>query len=121
MLRESSRQDSSLSDIGDFEPDVEALRSILAGSRKLPPAVVESRFARICDRVLDEKITAALTDPDQCPQEDANKRCERRKKALTPYLGKRLVCVLINLPGVMYTIEIEPTSERVIHWEWVAV
>ena len=121
MLRESSRQNSSKFDPDDFEPDVEALRSILAGSRKLPPAVVESRFARICDRVLDEKITAALTDPDQCPQEDASKRCERRKKALTPYLGKRLVCVLINLPGVMYTIEIEPASEEVIHWEWVAV
>jgi len=45
-------------------------------------------------------------------------RRERRAAALSPYVGKVLVCVLIMLPGVKYTIEVDADEERVVHWEW---
>jgi len=56
---------------------------------------------------------------DTVGQETAKgQRRQRRKKALMPYLDQRLVCVCIRLPGVIYTIEIGPETEKVVHWEW---
>jgi phosphoribosyl-dephospho-CoA transferase len=49
---------------------------------------------------------------------DSYERRQRRKKALMRYLDQRLVCVCLRLPGVIYTIEINPETEEVVHWEW---
>ena len=37
------------------------------------------------------------------------------------FLDQRLTCVCIRLPGIVYTIEIDPRAEKVIHWEWQSV
>ena len=117
MLRETSRNEL---DEDRFEPDVDYLRLIIAASKKLPPAVARADFSKIYDRVLDERAIQALADPDSCSQEDAKERCRVRRNALAPYSGKRLICVMIDLPGVFYTIEINPALHTVVYWECLA-
>ena len=99
------------------------LRSIVKESIDLPAEVLSADFSNIHDRILDQKIISGLIKPSKPEPEtgDWSKRCLHRKEALMPYLGKRLICVCIRLPGVVYTIEIDPGAEDVIHWEWQSV
>ena len=101
-------------------PDADYLRSVMAASSKLPSTVVAAAFTKVYDRVLDDETIAVITDPSSNPKEDADQRCKLRKKTLVPHIGKRLICVLISLPGVIYTVEIDPYLHRVIHWEFQA-
>lgn len=96
------------------------LRSILKESIDLPAEVLGVEFSHIHDRILDQKIFSELINPanSETETDDWSKRCHNRKQALMPYLDQRLVCVCIRLPGVVYTIEIDPGAEKVIHWEW---
>jgi len=102
----------------DYELD--SLRSVMRATTGLPSVVIEANFSHVVDRVLDEVSIAALTDPTTHPGRISDERRNKRKKALAPYSGKRLLAVLVNLPGVLYTIEIDPLSEKVVHWECVA-
>ncbi len=120
VLQDISRHDALVTDHGWTDLETDDLRSIIRASTRLPSIVIEASFFQVFDRVLDDATIAALTDPTTFPQEESEERCRRRKKALAPYFGKRLICVLINLPGVIYTVEIDPFLERVIHWERVA-
>jgi hypothetical protein len=99
------------------------LRSILKESIDLPAGVLSVEFSHIHDRILDQKIFSELIDPanSETETEDWSKRCHNRKQALMPYLDQRLICVCIRLPGVVYTIEIDPSARKVIHWEWQSV
>ncbi len=99
------------------------LRSIVEKSTDLPAEVLSADFSHIHDRILDQKIISGLMNPTTSESEtgDWSKRCHRRKEALMPYLDKRLICVCIRLPGVLYTIEIDPGADEVIHWEWQSV
>ena len=120
MIQEISQNSALDLAEGCVESDVDDLRLIMAASTKLPPAVIAANFSRVCDRVLDAESIEALADPVSCLQADAVERCRARRKALTAYSGKRLICVLINLPGIVYTVEIDPFLQKVIHWEYVA-
>ena len=117
MLRETAGDAGA--DLGErlVVPDKDGLRSIMSASAKLPPTVIAARFSKIYDRILDNQTIAAVTDPSSFAQEDADERCRQRKEALVPYEGKRLVCVVISLPGVFYTVEIDPSLRKVVHWE----
>ena len=117
MLRETSRYDGV--DLVERSTDTneEYLRSIMAASGTLPPTVVAAGFSKIYDRILDNQTIASLTNPSSYAQEDADQRCRQRKKALIPYGGKRLICVVVSLPGIIYTVEIDPCLRKVIHWE----
>ena len=99
------------------------LRSIVEKSTDLPAEVLSADFSHIHDRILDQEIFSGLITPSISGTEtsDWSKRCDRRKEALMPYLSQRLICVCIRLPGVVYTIEIDPDAEEVIHWEWQSV
>ncbi len=99
------------------------LRSILKESINLPAQVLGVKFSYVHDRILDQKIFSELITPANSEPETDNrsKRCHNRKQALMPYVDQRLVCVCIRLPGVVYTIEIDPGAEKVIHWEWQSV
>ena len=96
------------------------LRSIIAGCADIPPQVREAPFTRVDERVIDDALLRFLTQYAMPGVDDELQaaRLKRRAEALTPYLGKTLVCVLIMLPGVRYTIEVECGEERVAHWEW---
>ena len=120
MLQDLSRLDEVELDQGSTDLEFDDLRSVLRATTKLPSLVIEANFSNIYDRVLDETTIAALTDPSALPGGISDERCNKRKKALMPYSGKRLIGVLVNLPGVLYTIEIDPSLQKVIHWECVA-
>ena len=97
------------------------LHSIVKESAHLPPEVLAAEFSYVHDRILDQQTIATLTDPSSSTTSDSIKRHRQRRTALMPYLDKRLICVCIRLPGVLYTIEINPGTEEVIHWEWQSV
>ena len=96
------------------------LREIILETSKIPEAVATSEFTRVDERVFDEPLFRILTDrhPGASISATSPRIIERRADALYPYIGRTLVCVLISLPGVRYTVEIDPNEKRVVHWEW---
>ncbi len=124
QLFKELRQDNYSNGNLPFEEDRTLdLRSIVDESIDLPTGVLDADFSHVHERVLDRKTISDLIKPSTSGTEasDWSKRCDRRKEALMPYLGKRLICVCIRLPGVVYTFEIDPEAEEVIHWEWQSV
>lgn len=103
-----------------IEDDVFDLRAIIERCEALPAPVRDARFTRIDGRFLDKRLFTKLIS--QQPSVDTadgwSMRIWQREKALTPYVGKFLMCVFIRLPGVQYTIEICPDKQAVVHWEW---
>ena len=100
----------------------ERLRDIIDECKDIPPQVRAAELTRVDERVLDDSLFRFLTQHHaQGPIDDARAAAMRRRaESLSPYLDRSLVCVLITLPGVRYTIEIDPEEERVVHWEWQA-
>ncbi len=96
------------------------IRSIVKESIDLPAEILRADFSHIHDRILDQKTISDLINPPATDTTtvESEKRYLRRKEALVPYLDKRLVCVCFRLPGIMYTIEVDPEAEEVVHWEW---
>ena len=86
----------------------------------LPNYLKTAAISHVCERLIDESEISRLTETDKLEKNDPAtiNRLEIRKKALTEHLGATLTCVLIRLPGVSYTIEIDRTTDSIIHWEW---
>ena len=88
----------------------------------IPIQVRAAKVAYADDRVLDGSLFQRITQ--NCGRSAGDELqtviVQRRIDALTPFIGRRLVCLVITLPGVSYTIEIDPSDERIIHWEWQA-
>ena len=120
MFKQLGKDNYSGGDLAFDENRTLELRSIVEKSINLPAEVLSADFLHIHDRILNQKIFSGLIEPSTSETEtgDWNTRYRHRIKALMPYLDKRLVCVCIRLPGVVYTIEIDPGAEEVIHWEW---
>ena len=102
------------------EIDELALRNIINLIRELPSAVPQEPFAYVDRRVLSTSILESLTTQRKTQGSDADwaQTLQRRSTNLMPFIGQYLICVLIRLPGVHYTIEVEPCESRVVHWEW---
>ena len=69
---------------------------------------------------MDAEEIARLTEPHP-PQSDNSEYLERlriRREALFANKDSVLICALIRLPGVVYTVEINPRDESIVHWEW---
>jgi len=99
------------------------VRSIIEAFDYLPPEVRRSELTRVDERILDQQLLSFLLSDSSAQDNDTAwaDRVKRRKSALTPYLNKVLICVFIKLPGIHYTIEIDPESERVVHLEWQTI
>ena len=99
------------------------VRSIIDAFDRLPPDVRRSELTRVDERILDQRLLSYLLSDSSAQDNDTAwaDRVKRRKSALTPYLNKVLICVFIRLPGIHYTIEINPESERVVHLEWQTI
>ena len=89
----------------------------------LPEIVRGAQFSRIDRRVLDHGLFTQLITQTPPPSSEVgwSSRILRREESLFPYLGKVLVCVLIRLPGVEYTVEIDPETKAIVYWEWQAI
>lgn len=97
-----------------------ALRSTIASISQLPADVSSTSQLHISDRILDKELYQSLLGQRKTFGADGEwtERLKRRRKNLTQFVGHRLVCVLIRLPGVHYTVEINPSGMSVVHWEW---
>ena len=105
--------------IDDGAPD---LRGIIQRFDELPTDVREARFTRVDERCLDhELMTALVTQLPPFNADDWPSRLRKREESLLPYVGKVLICVFIRLPGVHYTIEVDPRAGTVVHWEWQTI
>jgi hypothetical protein len=96
------------------------LREIVQNCSELPCQVKIAEFTYVEERLIDETLLHRLSSyqaTDDGPSEWVI-RLRRRREALSSYLGTNLVCVLIRLPGVQYTIEVDPVLQNVVHWEW---
>lgn len=96
------------------------VRAIIQECRELPPDVTRAELTRVEERIIDQRLLSILVSQSLSESDDPEwvVRHKRRKEALLPYLGRILFCVFIRLPGIHYTIEVDPELQRVVHWEW---
>ena len=108
-------------DFSDFlESEPLDIRTIIQACVELPADVTNAELTCVVERILDQRLFSFLISESASQSNDANwvVRQQRRKEALSPYLDKVLICVFVHLPGIHYTIEVDPELERVVHWEW---
>ena len=98
-------------------------RSIIREFPELPEAARAAEFARIEGRQLNRRLLRQLISQVPPPGSAVgwSTRILKREESLLPHLGKQLYCVLIRLPGVQYTLEVDIESRAIVHWEWQAV
>lgn len=95
-------------------------RSVIQQFNELPEGVREAKIARIDGRLLDKSLFTQLISQSPPPNSEIgwSTRIHKREESLFPYLGRVLFCVLIRLPGVQYTVEVDPATKAVVYWEW---
>lgn len=98
------------------------LRGVIRGFEELPEYVRYAHFTQVSERQLDFNLFNTMVSQSPNPANDRAwaDRLQRRHDALLPHTGKMLTCVFIRLPGVHYTIEVDPVAREVVHWEWQA-
>ena len=96
------------------------IRAIIQKCVEIPADVTSAKLTYVIERILDPRLLSFLVSESASQSNNTDwivrRRC--RKEALSPYLDRVLICVFIRLPGIHYTIEVDPESERVVHWEW---
>ncbi|MEM9208988.1 MAG: hypothetical protein AAGA61_07070 [Pseudomonadota bacterium] len=105
-------------------PEPETLiRKILLGNNEIPDAVGRSRITYFEFRLLSSALLFDICTQHPLPglEDEWSKRLQRRKAALQVALGRELLCAVIPQPGALYTVEIDPVTCRVVHWEWYPV
>ena len=120
MFDEQSRSQDICLESNDGAVRSLGIREILDRCSDLPTQIKSAEITYITERVIDKNELARLTSPRSSNQEKPELAALllARRGALRAYLGSLLTCVFIRLPGVHYTIEIDPVSSSVIHWEW---
>lgn len=103
--------------------DSEAKRKtdgVVRASMQLPDFVRHAERRQIIERILDARLFRTLITqrPTGVSGKHWDERLKRRRIALQPYLGMRLACVFVRLPGVHYTVEVDVKSGEVAYWEW---
>lgn len=106
-----------------IDDDVFDLRAIIQQFDELPESVRDADIARIDGRPLDKNLFTQLISQPPPPNSEIgwSTRILKREESLLPYLGQVLFCILIRLPGVQYTVEVDPVTKTVVHWEWQPV
>ena len=86
----------------------------------LPNEVRKARFSYIKEHRIDQAFLSRLETAGSHPERDTDRmaRLDRRRQSLSKFLERNLVCGYVRLPGVFYTIEVDPESAQVVHWEW---
>lgn len=91
---------------------------------ELPKIIRLAEISEIVERRVDRRLIDVMIDDTMIdrPRPDIargrSSRRHERKASLLRYLGRRLTCVVIRLPSVQYTIEIDRKKGQVVHWEW---
>ena len=93
----------------------ERLRALIRNCPEIPADVGEARFTRVNERKIDNSLLQFLKEKSE---ETDPETMQRRFEILSTYLDRSLIYVLIKLPGVCYTFEVDPEEDRIVHWEW---
>ncbi len=88
----------------------------------LPDAVRSAPITYSSERLIDEALIDSVTacPEDMIDNEQYLQQLSVRRAALSRFKGRRLLCAVVRLPGVLYTLEIDPIDHVVVHWEWQA-
>ena len=110
-------------DYFDIEDELFDCRNVIREFDQLPECVRKAEISRIDGRPLNRRLFTQLISQSPPPNSEAgwSSRILKREESLFPYLGKILFCALIRLPGVQYTVEVDPVARAVVHWEWQSV
>ena len=110
---------SALTDDGAADETELDLAAVIRDS-DLPDAVKAVRPVFLSERLIDSaEIERLTTDAGEVgDQTSRSRQLRERRRALQRHAGRTLVCAVIRLPGVLYTIEIDPHTHAVVHWEW---
>ena len=94
------------------------IQSALRNSN-LPQFVKTLPISQMFERFMDANEILRLTELGFNEKDNAEciEKLRIRREALRKHLGSTLTCVLIRLPGVLYTIEIDPVNWSIVHWE----
>ena len=84
---------------------------------ELPKIIRMAEISGIVERRIDRQLIDTLETRAPVGITGGNS-ARMRKASLLPYLGRRLTRVLIRLPSIQYTIEIDRKKGQVVHWEW---
>ena len=86
------------------------LRDILRQFGELPGLVPEMPFTQLSVRLLDSEHFQYLVSQRKTQGNDSDweSRLQKRRANLETFIGQHLLCVFIRLPGVHYTIEVDP-------------
>ena len=95
-------------------------KEVIKSCAELPFEVRKAKFTQVEERLIDECLLVRLTNQLSLESNptDMVDRFRSRQESLSPYLGSKLTCVFIRLPGIHYTIEIDPDTKAIIYWEW---
>ena len=120
MLKEQQSAAPSKDCADCFAIETLDIRGIIQACTEMPPDVTSAELTRVDERLLDQRCLSLLLSEPVQQSNDAGweLRQQGRTDALSPYLDRILICVFIRLPGIHYTIEVDPELERVIYWEW---
>ena len=102
-------------------PEPETLiRKILMAHADIPEGVASSRITYFQFRLLTSELLFEICTQHPLPnlEDEWSKRLQSRKVALQAFIGCELLCAVIPQPGALYTVEIEPVTCQVVHWEW---
>ena len=95
------------------------IEQIVRDFEELPQQARTAKISRLDERVLSRSLLdTLLNQPAPGNAVDWPARIEKRRQKLEPYLGRLLTCIFIRLPGVYFTIEVDPHTEAIVHWEW---
>lgn len=102
----------------DSTKEPASIESIMFAST-LPEIVKNARVSKTFERIMDAAEIARLTEPNMLEKDNpvVLERLKMRREALTGSKDARLTCLLINIPGVIYTIEIDIVNACIVHWE----
>ena len=120
MLKQQSLELTSEFASDYFAVEPVDLRATIQNCPELPCEVNIAEFTYVEQRLIDETLIHRLS----CYQATDNVaadwaiRLRRLAEALSSYLGKDLICVFIRMPGVQYTVKVDPERRSIIHWEW---
>lgn len=107
------------SDTGIRLLDEDELRLILRAHPKISSHISEAPFAHVSQRKITLEQYHDLTT-QVCQGGDSDSwraRIDARRSRLASYVGRSLVCIFIRFPTAHFTVEIDPKSSAVVHFE----
>lgn len=104
----------------EIEPlNEDDIRRILRAHPKISSHISEALFTHVSQRQLTIEQYCDLKT-EVCPSDDCESwqaRLAARGSRLAPYVGKPLVCIYIRFPAAHFTVEIDPLTSTVVHFE----